>query len=450
MGMRRAFILFSLALAGLTVPVASDAQVICTGNASPPPELPVYEQPPIPAPGYVWAPGYWGIGPVGYYWVPGTWVLPPTVGLLWTPGYWGWRDGIYVWNAGYWGPHVGFYGGVNYGFGYGGVGYEGGRWDNGVFVYNRTVNNFGNVTITHVYEKTVYVEPGASRVSFNGGSGGTTVRPTQEEQAATHEQHVAAAPSQLQHERTASENKALLASENHGTPTIAATTKPGEFAGKGVVAAKETSTTALPSAGAKNPGGTNPTGARTLEERGIGTGPSGTNPGGAKSAINPTGAKTFEERGTGTGPSGTNPGGAKSAINPTGAKTFEERGTSTGPSGTNPGGARSVTNPTGAKTFEERGMGTGPSGTNPGGARSVTNPTGGMSPGPSGTNPGGVGTSNPRGMGGDRATLNGGNAPRMPNTGTPPLQPMPHAGGPPPQAGGAQQQKSKDNKDKDH
>jgi hypothetical protein len=452
MGMRRAssVILFSLALAGLTVPVASDAQVICTGNASPPPELPVYEQPPIPAPGYVWAPGYWGIGPVGYYWVPGTWVLPPTVGLLWTPGYWGWRDGIYVWNAGYWGPHVGFYGGVNYGFGYGGVGYEGGRWDNGVFVYNRTVNNFGNVTITHVYEKTVYVEPGASRVSFNGGSGGTTVRPTQEEQAATHEQHVAAAPSQLQHERTASENKALLASENHGTPTIAATTKPGEFAGKGVVAAKETSTTALPSAGAKNPGGTNPTDAKTLEERGIGTGPSGTNPGGAKSAINPTGAKTFEERGTGTGPSGTNPGGAKSAINPTGAKTFEERGTSTGPSGTNPGGARSVTNPTGAKTFEERGMGTGPSGTNPGGARSVTNPTGGMSPGPSGTNPGGVGTSNPRGMGGDRATLNGGNAPRMPNTGTPPLQPMPHAGGPPPQAGGGQQLKSKDNKDKDH
>ena len=64
--MRRACstILFFLALAGM--PVASNAQVICTGNASPPPELPVYEQPPIPAPGYVWAPGYWGIGPVGY------------------------------------------------------------------------------------------------------------------------------------------------------------------------------------------------------------------------------------------------------------------------------------------------------------------------------------------------------------------------------------------------
>jgi hypothetical protein len=365
------------------------------------------------------------------------------------------------------------------GFGYGGVGYEGGRWDNGVLVYNRTVNNFGNVTITHVYEKTVYVEPGASRVSFNGGSGGTTVRPTQEEQAAAHDQHVAAVPSQLQHERTPSENKAMLASENHGTPTIAATTKPGEFSGKGVVAAKETSTTAPPSAGAKNPGGANPTGAKTFEERGVGTGPSGTNPGGAKSATNPTGAKTFDERGVGTGPSGINPGGAKSATNPTGAKTFEERGVGTRPSGTNPGGAKSATNPTGAKTFEERGMGTGPSGTNPGGAkgatnptgaktfeergvgtgpsginpggaRSVTNPTGGMNAGPSGANPGGMGTSNTRGMGGDRATLNGGNAPGT--TGAPPLQTMPHAGGPPqhPQAGGGQQQKNKDNKDKDH
>ena len=447
----------SLALAGLAMTVASDAQVICTGNASPPPELPVYEQPPIPAPGYVWAPGYWGIGPVGYYWVPGTWVLPPTVGLLWTPGYWAWRDGIYVWSAGYWGPHVGFYGGVNYGYGYGGAGYEGGRWDNGVFIYNRTVNNFGNVTITHVYEKAVYVEPGASRVSFNGGSGGTTVRPTQEEQTAANEHHVAAIPSQLQHERTASENKALLASENHGTPAIAATAKPGEFAGKGVVAARETSTTVLPSAGAKNPGGTNPTGARTFEERGTGTGPSGTNPGGAKSATNPTGAKTLDERGvSSTGPAGTTPSGAKSGTtgtNPTDAKTFEERRTDTGASGTNPGGVKSATNPTGAKTFDERGTSTGPSGTNP-----ATNPTSaktfnerGMGAGPSGTSPSGVGTSNQSGMGGGRATLNSGNTSRTPNTGAPPLQPTPHPGGPShPQAGGGQQQKNKDNKDKDH
>ncbi len=74
-----------------------------------PPPLPVYDQPPIPAPGYLWVPGYWAWDDdVGYYWVPGTWVLPPEPELLWTPGYWGWSDGVYVFHDGYWGPEIGF------------------------------------------------------------------------------------------------------------------------------------------------------------------------------------------------------------------------------------------------------------------------------------------------------------------------------------------------------
>jgi hypothetical protein len=227
-----------LALPLLMAPVAGNAQIICVSNNVPPPDLPIYAQPPIPAPGYIWAPGYWAGGPSGYFWVPGTWVQPPTIGLLWTPGYWGWRDGIYVWSAGYWGPHVGFYGGINYGFGYAGSGYEGGHWDNGVFAYNRTVNNFGSVTITNVYEKTVVVNV-AARVSFNGGSGGTVAQPTPDEEAAAHEQHTAAIPAQTQHERVASADKSLLASENHGRPPIAATASPGDFT-KGVVAARDT------------------------------------------------------------------------------------------------------------------------------------------------------------------------------------------------------------------
>ena len=259
-------LLFSLAL-----PMASQAQVICISNVSPPPELPVYEQ-------------------------------PPTVGLLWTPGYWGWRDGIYIWSAGYWGPHIGFYGGVDYGFGYGGVGYEGGRWENGVFAYNRTVNNFGGVTITNVYEKTVIVEPGAARVSFNGGSGGTTVRPTPEEEAAAHEQHVAAIPAQLQHERTASANPTLLASENHGHPAIAATSKPGEFTGKGVVAAREvTPSHTLPSvkpAGAaaidKNPTGPSPQVVKPNAEPGLAKLPN-TKPDGAV-APDHAGSRTLDKK----------------------------------------------------------------------------------------------------------------------------------------------------------
>jgi hypothetical protein len=232
-------VLFSLGLVGLSPPQSSQAQVICSGNASPPPELPVYDQPPMPASGYIWTPGYWGGGPLGYFWVPGTWVEPPSAGLLWTPGYWGWRDGIYVWNAGYWGPHIGFYGGVNYGFGYGGVGYQGGHWVDGVFSYNRTVNNFGSVHITNVYNETI-VNNNVTRISFNGGTGGTTARATPEEESIAHEQHVAAVPAQVQHERTAGANKELLASENHGRPAIAATAKPGEFTGKGVIAARAT------------------------------------------------------------------------------------------------------------------------------------------------------------------------------------------------------------------
>ena len=57
---------------------------------------------------------------------------PAHVGVLWTPGYWGFVGGVYMFHAGYWGPHIGFYGGVNYGFGYGGVGFVGGRWRGGI------------------------------------------------------------------------------------------------------------------------------------------------------------------------------------------------------------------------------------------------------------------------------------------------------------------------------
>src|SRR5580704_13769957 len=122
---------FLLATSALVVvPTATFAQVsVGVSITVAPPVLPVYVQPPIPEAGYIWTPGYWAYGDDGYYWVPGTWVMPPSVGLLWTPGYWGWSGGSYVFNAGYWGPTVGFYGGINYGFGYGGVGYEGGRWD---------------------------------------------------------------------------------------------------------------------------------------------------------------------------------------------------------------------------------------------------------------------------------------------------------------------------------
>ena len=226
-----------LALVTLFLSTASFAGVGVSVRIAPP-ELPVYEQPQCPGDGYMWTPGYWGWDD-DYYWVPGTWVMPPEVGYLWTPGYWGWGDGAFIWNDGYWGPQVGFYGGVNYGFGYTGSGYEGGRWQNGAFFYNRSVNNVSNVTnITNVYNQSVGNAPGVNNVSYNGGNGGISRQPTSEERVAASARHIPPTGEQTQHEHAASTNQALRASVNHGKPAIAATSKPGVFSGGGVVAAK--------------------------------------------------------------------------------------------------------------------------------------------------------------------------------------------------------------------
>src|SRR5215475_1511260 len=157
-----------------------------------PPELPVYEQPICPGDGYIWTPGYWAWDDDDddYYWVPGTWILPPEAGFFWTPGYWAWGGNGFAFYEGYWGPVVGFYGGINYGYGYFGHGYEGGRWENGHFFYNTTVNRVNVTEIHNVYNTKVVVNNN-TRVSYNGGSGGLEARATAQEQAAAQERHVA-------------------------------------------------------------------------------------------------------------------------------------------------------------------------------------------------------------------------------------------------------------------
>jgi WXXGXW repeat (2 copies) len=197
-----------------------------------PPPLPLYAQPVIPGPGYVWVPGYWAWGPYGYYWVPGTWVQPPAPGLLWTPGYWAWLNGAYVWHAGYWAPHVGFYGGIDYGFGYPGTGYYGGHWDHGRFFYNRSVTNIGSRHIATVYDNPVPTVRAGARASFAGGHGGTEARPTAAEETVTHEHHYGASPLQAQHEHAAAGQRTLRATVNHGHPAMAATERPGHFGGE--------------------------------------------------------------------------------------------------------------------------------------------------------------------------------------------------------------------------
>jgi hypothetical protein len=233
----RAFLPALAVLAMFAVPAAPSKAAVAIGisvNLAPP-VLPVYEQPPIPGPGYLWTPGYWAWGPEGYYWVPGTWVYPPVIGVLWTPPWWGWSDGVYIFHSGYWGPHIGFYGGINYGFGYFGVGYEGGYWDHGRFFYNREVNNIRDVHITNVYNKTVVRDGNVNRASFNGGNGGTTAKATAQEQAAFRDHHLQATGAQLQHLNAARGNPALFAKTNNGQPTIGATSQAGHFDKGGAV-----------------------------------------------------------------------------------------------------------------------------------------------------------------------------------------------------------------------
>jgi len=193
-----------------------------------PPALPVYVQPPCPTEGYIWTPGYWAYGDAGYYWVPGVWVAPPRVGLLWTPGYWGWRGGVYEFHTGYWGPHVGFYGGVNYGFGYGGVGFVGGAWRGEHFAYNTAVVNVNRTVIHNTYvDKTVVNERVASHASFNGGPGGTRAVATERERSYERETHVQATSGQASHEHMARSDRSNFASENHGRPANPAMSKVG-------------------------------------------------------------------------------------------------------------------------------------------------------------------------------------------------------------------------------
>ncbi|HKN75858.1 MAG TPA: hypothetical protein VJW94_11835 [Candidatus Acidoferrum sp.] len=234
-------LLFALVL--LAISAASSAQIgFGVSIRIAPPELPVYEQPICPADGYIWTPGYWSYGDNDYFWVPGAWVMAPEVGYLWTPGYWGWGDNAYFFHEGYWGTQVGFYGGISYGFGYFGNGYQGGRWDNGHFFYNQSVSHV-NVSINRNVYNTRVEETTVNHVSFNGGTGGVQVRATAQQESFANEKHIAPVAAQTERVQTARANPELRASANHGKPPVAAEN----------VAARPNNETARPTAEAARP-----------------------------------------------------------------------------------------------------------------------------------------------------------------------------------------------------
>jgi hypothetical protein len=215
----------------VAVPAASFAQfAISISVHTPPPPLVVYAQPPLPAEGYIWTPGYWAYSDeAGYYWVPGVWVQPPTVGVYWTPAWWGFEGGVYGFHPGYWGPHVGYYGGINYGFGYTGIGFGGGMWVGGRFSYNSAVANFGGVHVTNVYvNRTVINTTVVNHASFNG-PGGYNARPRPEELQYAHEQHFQPTAQQQQHFETAAHTPEQRFSANGGHPAVIAARSPEAF-----------------------------------------------------------------------------------------------------------------------------------------------------------------------------------------------------------------------------
>lgn len=211
------------------------SQVSLTIAIAPPP-LPLYAQPPVPGDGYIWTPGYWAWSGQerDYYWVPGTWVLAPNAGDLWTPGYWAFEDAGYFWHIGYWGPQVGFYGGVNYGYGYTGSGYQGGRWDHGAFRYNRAASNVDPRVVHNAYNTAVVGGSRPTHTSYNGGSAGTPARPTVGQRRFQSAEHAGPSAEQVQHEHAAVTMPTQRASGPHGVPLVAATPMPSAFGVPGV------------------------------------------------------------------------------------------------------------------------------------------------------------------------------------------------------------------------
>ncbi len=265
----------TLAVAAALVPGAmvatampSSAQVaisISVGIA--PPVLPVYEQPPCPAPGYLWTPGYWGYN-TGYYWVPGAWVQPPQYGVLWTPPYWGYAGGLYGFHAGYWGPRVGFYGGINYGFGYGGVGFGGGYWQGNAFRYNSAVANVNTTYIHNTYVRNVSVtNTYYGRTSYNGGPYGVRATPNGADYQALRERRFGETAYQQQQFHSAQSNRGQYASATGNRPgTLALQNNRSGFGYANEVNTRQGNQQSRISAGIRG-GGITPGEAQNLENR---------------------------------------------------------------------------------------------------------------------------------------------------------------------------------------
>jgi hypothetical protein len=195
-----------------------------TSTVAPPP-LPEEDQPPLPQDGSLWTPGYWYWRNQRYFWTPGAWMRPPQLGFLWTPGYWSSAGTAHVFHPGYWGPTVGFYGGVNYGYGYFGNGYTGGHWVGNSFAYNSAVNHMNSTIAHHTYTESVANQAARSVVGYSGA-------PRTGDSAQTSAQHKSTAAAIIQSPTSTSVERSSEAApapvKVNPAPTVAKTPAPAE------------------------------------------------------------------------------------------------------------------------------------------------------------------------------------------------------------------------------
>ncbi len=179
-------------------------------SQQPPPPLPAYDQPEAPAQDYLWTPGYWSNASAGYFYVPGAWIAPPFIGALWTPGWWEAHNHRFRWHHGVWGRHVGYYGGINYGYGYVGYGYQGGYWNDRHFLYNQACNHLNTRIIRNTYVRDVTLGHreylNNTRASF-AGDGGVRRGPAAQELAAQRESFLAPMHTQMEQQELAAQNR---------------------------------------------------------------------------------------------------------------------------------------------------------------------------------------------------------------------------------------------------
>jgi hypothetical protein len=214
----RVFALTAVVFAALGAMSSQGAVDIGVSVGFAPPPLVAYAPPPVPVAGYIWTPGYWAWNGFTYYWVPGAWVPPPSIGLYWTPPWWGFDNGVYLFHDGYWGPTVGFYGGINYGYGYFGNGYWGGRWNGNTFAYNTAVVRVNKTVVANTFVDRSVLSKAATtkRASFNG-PGGVQAQPTAEQKAAAENASKSGPTSeQLARREAASKDTRLQAKANNG------------------------------------------------------------------------------------------------------------------------------------------------------------------------------------------------------------------------------------------